>query len=39
MAQSHFKQDMPPQGGYSAINFKRVPAKTYFSGESELHNN
>ncbi|RZB40890.1 NADH dehydrogenase [ubiquinone] 1 alpha subcomplex subunit 13 [Asbolus verrucosus] len=26
------KQDLPPPGGYRPINFKRVPAKTYFSG-------
>merc|ERR1711915_160506 len=25
-------QDLPPKGGYSAINFKRIPARTYFSG-------
>ncbi|KAB7503753.1 hypothetical protein Anas_13453 [Armadillidium nasatum] len=25
-------QDMPPQGGYAPINYKRVPAKTYFKG-------
>ncbi|XP_023320719.1 NADH dehydrogenase [ubiquinone] 1 alpha subcomplex subunit 13 [Eurytemora carolleeae] len=23
-----FKQDLPPQGGYAPINFKRIPAKT-----------
>ncbi|XP_022920790.1 NADH dehydrogenase [ubiquinone] 1 alpha subcomplex subunit 13 [Onthophagus taurus] len=26
------RQDMPPPGGYKPINFKRIPAKTYFSG-------
>uniref|UniRef100_A0A6M2DHD6 NADH dehydrogenase [ubiquinone] 1 alpha subcomplex subunit 13 n=1 Tax=Xenopsylla cheopis TaxID=163159 RepID=A0A6M2DHD6_XENCH len=26
------KQDLPPEGGYKPINFKRVPAKTFFSG-------
>ncbi|CAK1581211.1 unnamed protein product [Parnassius mnemosyne] len=26
------KQDLPPPGGYKPIPFKRVPAKTYFSG-------
>ncbi|EEZ99191.1 NADH dehydrogenase [ubiquinone] 1 alpha subcomplex subunit 13 [Tribolium castaneum] len=26
------KQDMPPSGGYRPINFKRVPARSYFSG-------
>ncbi|XP_026466807.1 NADH dehydrogenase [ubiquinone] 1 alpha subcomplex subunit 13 [Ctenocephalides felis] len=25
-------QDLPPEGGYKPINFKRVPAKTFFSG-------
>lgn len=25
-------QDMPPQGGYAKIPFKRVPAKTLFNG-------
>merc|ERR1712018_1013848 len=23
-----YKQDLPPKGGYAAINFKRIPAKT-----------
>ncbi|CAH2008545.1 unnamed protein product [Acanthoscelides obtectus] len=27
-----YKQDLPPPGGYSSIPFKRVPAKTFFSG-------
>ena len=26
------RQDMPPPGGYKPINYKRIPAKTYFSG-------
>ncbi|CAH0587936.1 unnamed protein product [Chrysodeixis includens] len=26
------KQDLPPPGGYKPIPFKRIPAKTYFSG-------
>ncbi|KAJ3664811.1 hypothetical protein Zmor_000354 [Zophobas morio] len=26
------KQDMPPEGGYKPISYKRIPAKTYFSG-------
>ncbi|CAH1374015.1 hypothetical protein MTP99_015386 [Tenebrio molitor] len=26
------KQDLPPEGGYKPINFKRVPAKQFFSG-------
>ncbi|XP_037788446.1 NADH dehydrogenase [ubiquinone] 1 alpha subcomplex subunit 13-like [Penaeus monodon] len=25
-------QDLPPKGGYEAINFKRIPARTLFSG-------
>jgi len=25
-------QDLPPKGGYEPINFKRIPARTYFSG-------
>ena len=27
-----FKQDLPPQGGYAPINFKRIPARTLASG-------
>ncbi|CAG9818292.1 unnamed protein product [Phaedon cochleariae] len=27
-----FQQDMPPAGGYKPIDYKRVPAKTFFSG-------
>lgn len=27
---------MPPEGGYKAINYKRVPAKTYFSGTTMI---
>ncbi|XP_022129292.1 NADH dehydrogenase [ubiquinone] 1 alpha subcomplex subunit 13 [Pieris rapae] len=26
------KQDLPPPGGYRPIPFKRIPAKSYFSG-------
>ncbi|KAI5651537.1 GRIM-19 protein domain-containing protein [Phthorimaea operculella] len=26
------KQDLPPPGGYKPIPYKRVPAKTFFSG-------
>ncbi|KAL0820970.1 hypothetical protein ABMA28_005626 [Loxostege sticticalis] len=26
------KQDLPPPGGYKPIPFKRIPAKSYFSG-------
>lgn len=25
-------QDMPPKGGYQKIEFKRIPARKYFSG-------
>lgn len=25
-------QDMPPPGGYQKIEFKRIPARVYFSG-------
>lgn len=25
-------QDMPPPGGYTKIDFKRIPARKYFSG-------
>ncbi|XP_049871553.1 NADH dehydrogenase [ubiquinone] 1 alpha subcomplex subunit 13 [Pectinophora gossypiella] len=34
MAEVHLarKQDLPPQGGYQPIPYKRVPAKTFFSG-------
>ncbi|CAH0559253.1 unnamed protein product [Brassicogethes aeneus] len=32
MASSTFKQDMPPEGGYKPIPYKRIPAKTFFSG-------
>ncbi|XP_046400214.1 NADH dehydrogenase [ubiquinone] 1 alpha subcomplex subunit 13 [Ischnura elegans] len=34
MATTSKKQDMPPPGGYAAINFVRSPAKQYFSGYS-----
>ncbi|XP_030760897.1 NADH dehydrogenase [ubiquinone] 1 alpha subcomplex subunit 13 [Sitophilus oryzae] len=29
---TEFKQDMPPQGGYKPISFKRVPPLSYFNG-------
>lgn len=32
-ASAQFKQDMPPPGGYEKINYKRIPAKTYFRGK------
>jgi NADH dehydrogenase (ubiquinone) 1 alpha subcomplex subunit 13 len=25
-------QDMPPPGGYAKIDYKRIPARKYFSG-------
>lgn len=31
-----FKQDMPPEGGYKPIPYKRIPAKTFFSGRYHL---
>lgn len=31
MAESAFKQDMPPPGGYKSFNFKRIPGQKYFS--------
>lgn len=27
------RQDLPPPGGYKAINYKRIPAKSYFNGK------
>ncbi|XP_029828793.1 NADH dehydrogenase [ubiquinone] 1 alpha subcomplex subunit 13 [Ixodes scapularis] len=32
MASAGFKQEMPPEGGYSPFNVKRVPARTLLSG-------
>ncbi|XP_075541512.1 NADH dehydrogenase (ubiquinone) B16.6 subunit [Dermacentor variabilis] len=32
MATPHYKQDLPPEGGYSPFNFKRIPAKVLLSG-------
>nr|CAH7756828.1 unnamed protein product [Callosobruchus chinensis] len=29
---TNYKQDMPPPGGYSSIPYKRVPARSFFSG-------
>ncbi|CAG9768858.1 unnamed protein product [Ceutorhynchus assimilis] len=29
---AQIKQDMPPEGGYRPIHFKRIPCKTFFSG-------
>lgn len=33
-AEAQFRQEMPPKGGYNSINFKRVPAKTFFNGKT-----
>merc|ERR1711913_43256 len=33
MASRAYKQDMPPEGGYAPVNFKRIPAKTLFRGK------
>ncbi|KAB0800737.1 hypothetical protein PPYR_06476 [Photinus pyralis] len=32
MAAAIPRQDMPPTGGYKPIPYKRIPARTYFSG-------
>ncbi|CAG9864930.1 unnamed protein product [Phyllotreta striolata] len=32
MSKTAYKQDMPPPGGYQSINYKRVPARTFFGG-------
>uniref|UniRef100_A0A336MTR1 NADH dehydrogenase [ubiquinone] 1 alpha subcomplex subunit 13 n=1 Tax=Culicoides sonorensis TaxID=179676 RepID=A0A336MTR1_CULSO len=32
MASTTRVQDMPPEGGYKKIHYKRIPCKTYFSG-------
>lgn len=32
MAELIKKQEMPPSGGYKSIQFKRIPAKSYFNG-------
>ncbi len=31
-----YKQDLPPKGGYSPINFKRIPAKQIVNGEGGI---
>ena len=28
MASMPYKQDLPPEGGYAPINYKRIPAKS-----------
>merc|ERR1712083_178054 len=33
MASRAYKQDMPPEGGYAPVNFKRIPAKTLIRGK------
>ncbi|KAL3277427.1 hypothetical protein HHI36_012775 [Cryptolaemus montrouzieri] len=34
MATAARKQDMPPEGGYRAIPYKRIPARQFFSGST-----
>jgi hypothetical protein len=36
MAAAAKHQDMPPEGGYSPINYARIPARKYFSGKISL---
>lgn len=31
-----FRQDMPPSGGYKPIDYKRIPARQYFSGMNRI---
>ena len=33
MGSRAYKQDMPPEGGYAPVNFKRIPARTLISGK------
>lgn len=33
MATAARRQDLPPPGGYNPINYKRVPARTFFNGK------
>ena len=33
MASRAYKQDMPLEGGYAPVNFKRIPARTLISGK------
>merc|ERR1711971_1265336 len=33
MASKAFKQDLPPEGGYAPVNFKRIPARTIIQGK------
>ncbi|KAI4458843.1 nadh dehydrogenase ubiquinone 1 alpha subcomplex subunit 13 [Holotrichia oblita] len=32
MAELVRRQDMPPPGGYKPVNYKRIPARTFFNG-------
>ncbi|PSN29341.1 hypothetical protein C0J52_25560 [Blattella germanica] len=34
MASAAKHQDMPPEGGYNPISYKRIPAKKYFKGST-----
>ena len=27
-----YRQDLPPPGGYNSINYKRIPARSFFNG-------
>merc|ERR1739844_500308 len=33
MASKAFKQDLPLEGGYAPVNFKRIPARTIIQGK------
>ena len=37
MASKAFKQDLPPEGGYAPVNFKRIPARTIIQGNISIH--
>lgn len=36
MAERAFKQDLPPKGGYSPIQFKRIPARQLVNGKDNI---
>ena len=36
MASKAFKQDLPPEGGYAPVNFKRIPARTIIQGNNSI---
>jgi hypothetical protein len=36
MASKAFKQDLPPEGGYAPVNFKRIPARTIIQGNISI---